>query len=284
MAIKLYRTAAGPVATHEGTGRLLVGHDWDELLRRDDLPEFLAALDAGAYPLVSSPPPADRLALVGRQEVWAAGVTYYRSRTARMEEAKEAGGSNFYDRVYHADRPELFLKATPQRVVGPGEALRLRPDSRWIVPEPELTLLVSPGGRITGFTVGNDLSCRDIEGDNPLYLPQAKTFDGCAALGPCIVVDATPPPPETEIEMAVQRGGTVIFSGSTRLEQMKKPLQTLVSYLFRAAGFPDGCFLMTGTGIVPPDDFSLQVGDQVEITIEPVGTLVNPIAPPIRPS
>ena len=217
------------------------------------------------------------LAPVVSQEVWAAGVTYFRSRTARMEESEQAGGSSFYDRVYHADRPELFMKATPHRVRGPGQPLHLRRDSKWIVPEPELTLVVTRGGKLIGYTVGNDLSCRDIEGENPLYLPQAKTFDACAGLGPGIFVSSEPLPGETTIEIEILRAGEAVFAGDTTVSQMKKTVPALIEYLYRDNSFPHGALLMTGTGIVPPDNFSLQPGDETRISIGSIGTLVNPL-------
>jgi 2-dehydro-3-deoxy-D-arabinonate dehydratase len=194
-----------------------------------------------------------------------------------MGESKVAGGGSFYDRVYEAERPELFFKATPHRVVGPGGRLRLRRDARWIVPEPELVLVVNRRAQIIGYTAGNDLSCRDIEGENPLYLPQAKTFDGCAALGPGLLITPTPLPAETEIQLQIVRAGAEVFAGATTLAQLRRPLPSLVEFLFREASFPAGCFLFTGTGIVPPDHFTLQAGDEVRITIPPVGTLVNTV-------
>jgi 2-dehydro-3-deoxy-D-arabinonate dehydratase len=212
------------------------------------------------------------------QEVWAAGVTYFRSRTARMEESKVAGGGSFYDRVYEADRPELFFKATPHRVAAPGTPVRIRADGKWNVPEPELTLAISSSGKIFGFTIGNDMSSRDIEGENPLYLPQAKVYDRSAALGPCIVITSTLPPADTAIAIEIRRGGAVAFRGETTVGQIKRPLPSLAEWLFRENSFPNGCFLMTGTGIVPPDAFTLQGGDEIRITIPPVGTLVNRVA------
>lgn len=214
---------------------------------------------------------------IGRQEVWAAGVTYFRSRTARMEESSASGGSNFYDLVYNAHRPELFFKATPHRVRGHGQALSLRGDSRWMVPEPEATLAFDTAGRMIGYTIGNDLSSRDIEGENPLYLPQAKVFDGCAALGPGLVLSDSPPAAETHIELAICRAGEVVFTGRTEIAQMKQPFANLQEHLFRHNSFPAGCYLMTGTGIVPGDDFTLHSGDEVSITMSPVGTLTNTV-------
>lgn len=215
------------------------------------------------------------LAPIADQEVWAAGVTYSRSRMARAEESEGAGGRDFYERVYDAERPELFLKATPHRVVGPGEAMHLRSDSRWIVPEPELVLVIARCGTITGFTIGNDLSCRDIEGANPLYLPQAKTFDRCAAVGPGILVSREPPPPDTTIHLVIRRHDRTICDDATQLSRMKRTPEELVSWLLRDNSFPSGCLLMTGTGIVPPVDLSLQSGDVVEISIDGIGTLRN---------
>ena len=247
----------------------------DALFRSDD-PVGLArtAFEAGT----PADAPTTLLAPIGAQEVWAAGVTYERSREARVEESSDAGGGSFYDRVYDADRPELFLKATPHRVAGPGGAIRIRGDSKWNVPEPELTLAVDSAGRIFGFTIGNDVSSRDIEGENPLYLPQAKVYAGSAALGPRLVVTDSLPPPETTISMEILRADRVEFSGATTIARIRRPLPTLVEWLFREDHFPNGCFLMTGTGIVPDDDFTLAAGDEVRITIDAVGTLVNHVA------
>jgi 2-dehydro-3-deoxy-D-arabinonate dehydratase len=195
-----------------------------------------------------------------------------------MEEARESGGGDFYDRVYDAERPELFFKATADRVVGYGAALHLRSDSSWIVPEPELTLVITRNASIVGYTIGNDLSCRDIEGENPLYLPQAKTYDRCAAIGPCILVTAEPPGPNTAIRLRVRRGNRVLSMDATTLGQMKRRPEELVRWLFRDNAHHHGCFLMTGTGIVPPDDFSLEAGDIVDIEIDGIGLLSNPVA------
>ena len=274
----LYRTTQGPLLHAEGQWRL-VDRAWDDLVNDDALPQAMAS---GVATLPPDPALAGAAArplppIGGRQELWAAGVTYFRSRTARMEESKTAGGGDFYDRVYHADRPELFLKATPHRIVGPGDALHARSDSRWIVPEPELVLVVTRTGRIIGYTIGNDLSCRDIEGENPLYLPQAKTFDRCAALGPAIFVSDAPPPPETGVHLAVRRGGQTVAQGATSLAMMKRNLGELVGYLFRDNAHPQGCLLMTGTGVVPPDDFSLRRGDIIDISIDGIGTLHNTV-------
>ena len=228
-------------------------------------------------PAIAAPSTADLLAPIGTQEVWAAGVTYYRSRTSRMEESKDAGGGTFYDRVYEAERPEIFFKATPQRTVGPGAAMHLRSDSKWVVPEPELTLAINARGEIIGCTVGNDLSCRDIEGENPLYLPQAKCFAKCAALGPGILLRRDPLPPETVITSEIHRSGAIVSSGTTQLDQLKRTPSELAEFLYRDNTFPTGAFLMTGTGIVPVDEFTLLSGDEVHITIEGIGTLINPM-------
>jgi len=217
------------------------------------------------------------LAPIESQEVWAAGVTYFRSRAARMAESKEAGGGDFYDRVYLAERPEVFFKANPHRVVGTGAAVRIRTDSKWNVPEPELTLLISPKGRITGYTVGNDMSSRDIEGENPLYLPQAKVYDACCALGPAILVTDEAPKPETEIRVRIFRDEALVVEDATTLAAMKRKLDELVGYLYRECSFPNGAFLMTGTGVVPPDSFTLAPGDRVDISISGIGNLSNTV-------
>jgi 2-dehydro-3-deoxy-D-arabinonate dehydratase len=215
---------------------------------------------------------------IGTQEVWAAGVTYLRSKVARMEESKAAGGGDFYDKVYDADRPELFFKSMPHRVVAHGQPVRIRRDSKWNVPEPELALLVNSLGVIAGYTIGNDMSSRDIEGENPLYLPQAKVYDGSCALGPGILVASGMLPRSTEIMLDIVRGERCAFAGCVKLSELKRDPRSLVEYLFRDNSFPSGCFLMTGTGIVPPSDFTLQAGDRVRITIEPIGTLENEVA------
>jgi 2-dehydro-3-deoxy-D-arabinonate dehydratase len=273
----LYRTSRGAVAVQDGRCYAVAGA-WDELVNDDALGERLARTTAEGRPDSSLAAAVEApLAPLESQEVWAAGVTYFRSREARMKESQDAGGGDFYDRVYTAPRPELFLKATPHRVVGPGQAMHLRSDSRWIVPEPELTLVVTASGKIVGFTIGNDLSCRDIEGENPLYLPQAKTFDRCAAIGPAILVAAETPAPTTAIRIVIRRGGGVAFEGATTLAQLKRKPEELVSFLFRDNRHPRGCLLMTGAGIVPPDDFCLQPRDLVEIEIDGIGRLVNPM-------
>ena len=216
------------------------------------------------------------LSPVERQEVWGAGVTYERSKQARQEESEQGG--SFYDLVYTADRPELFFKATPSRVVGPGEAIRVRQDTRWCVPEPELTLVLSPRLRIVGFTVGNDVSARDIEGENPLYLPQAKVYDACCALGPVVTLaGALPTADSLGIRLRIERDGKTVVREATSLSRMARKLEDLVDWLGRDSRFPDGAFLLTGTGIVPPDEFSLVPGDVVRISIDGIGTLVNPV-------
>jgi 2-dehydro-3-deoxy-D-arabinonate dehydratase len=216
------------------------------------------------------------LAPIDRQEVWAAGVTYKRSQVARMEESEH--GATHYDRVYTADRPELFFKATPHRVSGPGEPVRVRADSQWSVPEPELTLVLNPAGKVIGYTIGNDMSARDIEGANPLYLPQAKVYRQCCALGPCIrLADEPLDPPGTVISLTVTREGRTVFSGNTTLDQLHRQPDEIAAWLMRENEFPDGVFLLTGTGIVPPDDFTCRNGDVISMKVTGIGTLVNPV-------
>ncbi|HSJ02676.1 MAG: fumarylacetoacetate hydrolase family protein [Verrucomicrobium sp.] len=268
----LFRTPSGPVLQHENLHYAVKSTDWDALLNQESLPDWLLAQ---AVPENEVAAPLELLAPVGTQEVWASGVTYFRSRNARMEESKDAGGADFYQKVYEAERPELFFKATPQRVVGPGGVMHRRKDSTWIVPEPELTLVINSQGQIIGYTCGNDLSCRDIEGENPLYLPQAKVFTRCAGLGPGILIAEKPIPVETAIHCEIFRDGQQVFAGDTTLAQMKRTPVELVGWLYREETFPVGCFLMTGTGIVPPDNFCLQAGDEVRVSIEGIGTLIN---------
>jgi 2-dehydro-3-deoxy-D-arabinonate dehydratase len=216
------------------------------------------------------------LAPLDAQEVWGAGVTYERSKVARERESDQA--ATFYDRVYTASRPELFFKATPHRVVGPGESIRVRRDSHWCVPEPELALVLSPSLRLVGYTIGNDVSARDIEGENPLYLPQAKVYDSCCALGPAITLATDMPDREDiHIRMELERDGLKIFDGETSIARMARRFEDLTEWLSRDNSFPGGVILLTGTGIVPPDDFSLKSGDIVRIAIDGIGTLVNPV-------
>lgn len=243
-----------------------------DLLEAEDPAALAASLPArsAALPIASVTllPPIDR------QEVWAAGVTYRRSKVARMEES--AGAARFYDLVYEADRPELFFKATPHRVVGPGQNVRIRRDAAWNVPEPELALVINSRLEIVGYTVGNDMSSRDIEGANPLYLPQAKVYDACCALGPWITLaQAMPPDSEIGIRLAVRRAGKTAFEGATSVAQMARKLPDLVGWLGRDNSFPQGVFLLTGTGIVPSESFTLASGDEIEITIDGIGTLAN---------
>lgn len=246
---------------------------FDALFRASEPIEWLRSrLEAGgssAVPERLDPP-------LEAQEVWAAGVTYLRSREARMEESgREA---DIYDRVYRAERPELFFKATRHRVVGHGSEVRIRSDSSWNVPEAELALAVNREGRIFGYTIGNDMSSRSIEGENPLYLPQAKIYDGSCALGPCLLLLEGDLPPSTEISLCIRRGDGEVFRGTTQFARMKRSPEELVGFLFRDNSFPNGCYLLTGTGIVPGSEFTLAAGDQIEITIDAIGTLRNRVA------
>jgi 2-dehydro-3-deoxy-D-arabinonate dehydratase len=274
--MRLFRTTHGLFISKANNHYRLDNTGWDELIARDNLRDYLESL-TGTLNSGSLPYESEILPPIGTQEVWAAGVTYYRSRNARMEESKSAGGGDFYDRVYHAERPELFFKATAHRVVGPGTKVAIRSDAKWSVPEPELVLFITPGGKIAGYTIGNDMSSRDIEGENPLYLPQAKVYDRSCALGPCLLITDEPLPATTEIRIEIRRAGQIAFSGATTLAEMKRQPHELVSYLYRSTSFPTGCFLFTGTGIVPPDSFTLNHGDEIYITIPPIGTLINEV-------
>jgi len=270
----LYRTFSGAVLGYEG-GFFPLVDTWDALVNHTALADHLRAAAARGrhWEALAEPP----LAPVGGQEVWAAGVTYERSREARAEESQQAGGSTFYDRVYEAERPELFFKAAGWRVKGPGEPVGIRRDARWSVPEPELALCANAHGQIVGWTLGNDVSSRDIEAENPLYLPQAKIYDGSCALGPALLVSEEPLPKDTAIGLKVVREEAVVFEGGTTLARMRRRPEDLVRFLFRETTFPLGCVLLTGTGIVPPDEFTLRRGDVVEIHVPPIGTLRNPV-------
>ncbi len=273
--MKLYKTEHGAVLEDRGEFYQLPENDWDVLLNRDDHDQVLIGMTRRATQMRHFNPERDTLPPIGRQEVWAAGVTYYRSRTARMEESKDAGGGSFYDRVYEAPRPELFFKATPNRVAGSGQNVRIRRDSKWNVPEPELALVVNSLGQIIGYTIGNDMSSRDIEGENPLYLPQAKVYSQSCGLGPGVLICDKPLDAATKIELEIRRNDATAFRGQTDLSNLKRSPQELVEYLYRDNEFPYGCFLLTGTGIVPPDEFTLAVDDEIRITIDGIGTLVN---------
>jgi 2-dehydro-3-deoxy-D-arabinonate dehydratase len=276
--MKVYRTTQGIVVQKDSKHLLLKNERWDTFINDDDLYSKVETITQGskgdleAAPLTKSgvlPP-------IESQEIWAAGVTYYRSKIGRQEESKTAGGGDFYGRVYDAKRPELFFKSTAHRTVGSGDKVRIRKDSTWNVPEPELTLVITSSGKIVGYTIGNDMSSRSIEGENPLYLPQAKCYDKSAAVGPCIFVTNKPLPQETEIRIEIHRTSK-IFEGSISVNQIKRTFQELVYYLYMESSFPHGCLLMTGTGIVPPNDFTLQKGDVIRISIEPIGTLFNTV-------
>ncbi len=272
----LYRTKEALFVHHEDHAYPLQETSLDALITHEDLHAHLTAE-------IATTPPADHLlrspllAPVGNQEVWAAGVTYYSSRRARIAESKDAGGGDFYDRVYSAERPELFFKALGAKVAGPNSSVKIRRDATWSVPEPELTLVISPRGQIVGYTIGNDMSSRDIEGTNPLYLPQAKVYDRSCAIGPGILIRKEPMPSTTQIKLDILRLDQITFSATTTLAELKRNPTTLVEYLFRDQSFPHGCFLLTGTGIVPPDSFTLRSGDEIRIEIDGIGTLNNTV-------
>ena len=246
-----------------------------ELIERADLAEEVMRLSQARvldHPLDS----VRLLTPVESQEVWAAGVTYLRSRDARMVESEFS--ANAYDRVYDAERPEIFFKSLPEKVISPGDAVGIREDAHWNVPEPELALVINSSGRIVGFTIGNDMSSRDIEGENLLYLPQAKIYTGSCAVGPWIVVGPTDDDArQWSIQLEIRRGGEQVFAGETRAGKIKRPFNELVEYLFRSQKFPNGAVLLTGAGVVPPDSFTLEAHDTVRITISGIGTLQNPV-------
>ena len=275
--MKVFKTAAGIVIEKKSQFFLLKDENWDSFINDDDIfkkvSSLIASVPAGGKELV-----ADVLAPIGSQELWACGVTYLRSKVGRQEESKLSGGADFYAKVYDAERPEVFFKSTPHRIVGHGAKVNIRKDSTWDVPEPELTLVVTSSGKIIGYTIGNDMSSRSIEGENPLYLPQAKTYDACAAVGPCIYLTEESLPADTMINIAINRNKEQVFEGSVAINQMKRSVEELVSYVYREFSFPVGCLIMTGTGIVPGNEFTLQQGDEIKISIEGIGELVNTVA------
>lgn len=278
--MRLYRTPSGILIEHEHSVFVVENEEWDAFINDDTLYHKLTSLIAKIKPVGGRDvlSKSKLLPPIGTQEIWASGVTYYRSKVGRQEESKLSGGSDFYARVYEAERPELFFKSVAHRAVGHLGDVRIRADSTWNVPEPELTLVITTSGKIVGYTIGNDMSSRSIEGENPLYLPQAKTYDGSASIGPCIYVTDQPLPPETAIRLKILRNSESVFEGSININQIVRKFEDLVSFLYREYSFPSGSLLMTGTGIVPGNDFTLQKNDAIHITIEPIGTLINRVA------
>jgi len=277
----LYKTAKGNVLKYNGKS-FLVNGSWDTLINQQNLYSHLVHSIISAQ-IIPDEKSDDYIANhilppIGSQEVWAAGVTYLRSRDARMEESKESGSADVYQKVYEAERPELFFKSLPHRVTGHNGKVNIRKDSSWNVPEPELAIYINSSGDIQAYTIGNDMSSRSIEGENPLYLPQAKMYERSAALGPCLYIPEKPVPAKTGIHMKIFRKDQQAYEGHTALSQMKRALPELASFLFREFDFPVGCFLMTGTCLVPPNDFTLQENDVVEISIDGIGTMKNTIA------
>lgn len=275
--MKLYKTKAGIVIESDNNFYLAANENWDSFINDDALyqktEKLFRSLSAGGSELIS-----DVLAPIGNnQELWACGVTYLRSKVGRQEESKATGGSDFYAKVYEAERPEVFFKSTPHRIVGHKAMVRIRKDSTWDVPEPELTLVVTSSGKIVGYTIGNDMSSRSIEGENPLYLPQAKTYDACAAIGPCIYISDKPLDSNALIHLEINRNNKKVFEDSIAISQMKRSHSELVSFVYRECSFPNGSLIMTGTGIVPGSDFTLQSGDEIKISIDHIGTLINTV-------
>lgn len=274
--MKLYRTLQGQIVETNDTCYAIPKESFDSLINQENLASYLRNAVTGAME-VRAPTLEELLPPIGSQEVWGAGVTYEISREARFEESKETDAGQFYRRVYTAERPELFFKSSAFRVVGTGGKIRVRRDAHWSVPEPELTLVVNREGTLAGFTIGNDVCSRDIEGENPLYLPQGKVYDGSCALGPGILVFEDPLDGSTVIQLEIFRNGLAHFTGSTTIGKMKRTFASLIEYLYRELHFPAGAYLMTGTGVVPPNDFTLGSGDNVTITIEPIGKLTNEV-------
>lgn len=279
--MKLYKLGSLNIVEHSQK-YFGIEKDWDELINRENLYDFLKSEMTDANLLSAEVAKKlleeDTLPPIGSQEVWAAGVTYMRSRNARMEESKESGGADFYDKVYVAERPELFFKSFSHRVAGHNQQVYIRKDSSWNVPEPELTLFINSSGKIQGYTIGNDMSSRSIEGENPLYLPQAKMYDRSAALGPCLFVTDHSISPQMQIHMQILRNDKIIYDDSVEISRMKRSFNELIDFLYREYSFPDGSFLMTGTCLVPANDFTLLENDKVVISIDNIGTLANTVA------
>jgi 2-dehydro-3-deoxy-D-arabinonate dehydratase len=273
--MKLYKTTLGIIIETNNQFYLSNTQNWDFYINKDNLfdeiIEEVKELEAISWD------GSGILAPISQQEIWASGVTYMRSREARMDESKDSGGADFYAKVYEAERPELFFKSSAARCVGTGEKVRIRKDSKWNVPEPELTLFATSNGKIVGYTIGNDMSSRDIEGENPLYLPQAKSYDKAAAIGPCLYVPNGVIDADTQISIEILRDGKGVFDGNISINRIKRGFDELIGYLFREMSFPNGAYLMTGTGIVPDNDFTLLSGDVINISIEGIGTLSNEV-------
>ena len=276
--MKLYKIKDGIVIQKENLF-YKVDDDWDTFINDDNLFDKMETMSQKSAPINNGKKliETNLEAPINSQELWASGVTYFRSKQGRQEESKKAGGADFYQHVYEAERPELFFKATSNRIIGSGGKVKIRKDSIWNVPEPELTLLITSNEKIIGYTIGNDMSSRSIEGENPLYLPQAKTYDGCAALGPCVYITKEQLPANTLIDLKILRNGKIAFEGDVQINQIKRSFEELASFLYRECTFPNGSYLMTGTGIVPGSDFTLQSGDVIKITIDKIGTLVNEV-------
>ncbi len=278
----LYKTTKGAVLHGNIDKYYLFNSDWDTLINQADLYHYLLqqlqATEAMREEVAQDYISNHLLPPIGSQEIWAAGVTYLRSLDARKDEAKDAGAADCYQRVYEAERPELFFKSLPHRVAGHGGKVNIRKDSEWNVPEPELTLYINSNGNIQAYTIGNDMSSRSIEGENPLYLPQAKVYERSAAIGPCLYIIKDTIPSETEIKLSIYRNGISMYEGNTPISRMKRSLKELAEYLFSECDFAAGVFLMTGTCLVPPDDFTLQEDDEVVISIDGIGTLKNMVA------
>ena len=277
--MKIYKTKKG-IVIESAQKFYMIDEEWDLFINNDQLIEKVkdhvesSQAINNAQAILAN----EILTPVASQELWACGVTYLRSKEGRQEESKDAGGGDFYARVYEAERPEVFFKATSHRIVGHLGQVRIRKDSSWDVPEPELTLMVTSSGKIIGYTIGNDMSSRSIEGENPLYLPQAKTYDGCASIGPCIYLTEKPIDQNSAIKLEIKRKGERVFYGEVLLSQMKRSPEELVSFVYRECAFPHGCLIMTGTGIVPGNEFTLQIADEIIITIDSIGTLINQVA------
>ena len=275
--MKLYKSKAGIIIERNEKLYLAQSENWDTFINDDDIINkiedlILVIRERDDIEI------ENLLAPIGsQQELWACGVTYLRSKVGRQEESKAAGGADFYAKVYEAERPEVFFKSNPHRIVGHKAFVRIRKDSTWDVPEPELTLVATSSGKIIGYTIGNDMSSRSIEGENPLYLPQAKTYDGCASLGPCIYVTDKPLDTTTTISLVIDRNGKKVFENSIPISQIKRKFEELVSFVYRECSFPSGCLIMTGTGIVPGHDFTLKSKDEINISIDNIGTLSNTV-------